>query len=40
MLYPLSYWGILTSSILQCAGGFVKKVEYRERTNNRLGLWG
>ena len=38
MLYPLSYWGILNSAILQCAGGFVKKMEYRRRTNNRLGL--
>lgn len=40
MLYPLSYWGILNSAILQCAGGFVKKVEYRGWTNNRLGLRG
>lgn len=40
MLYPLSYWGILNSAILQCAVGFVKKVEYRGWTNNRLGLRG
>mgnify|MGYP003368085986 FL=1 len=39
MLYPLSYWGILNSAILQCTGWFVKKLEYRRRTNNRLGLW-
>ena len=40
MLYPLSYWGILNSAILQCTGWFVKKLEYRRRTNNRLGLRG
>lgn len=40
MLYPLSYWGILNSAILQCTGWFVKKVEYRGWTNNRLGLRG
>lgn len=30
----------MNSAILQCAGGFVKKVEYRGWTNNRLGLRG
>ena len=38
MLYLLSSWGILNSAILQCTGGFVKKMEYQGRTNNRLGL--
>ena len=38
MLYPLSYWGVWNSAILQCTEGFVKKVEYRGQTNNRLGL--
>lgn len=30
----------MNNAILQCAGGFVKKVEYRGWTNNRLGLRG
>ena len=36
----LRYWGISSSVILQCVGGFVKKMAYQERTNNRLGLGG